>query len=376
MRPGEAVRIEDFDVTTASDQQLADYVTYVNRRRVEDQPEDPLIPSETVIAELRNLPGHIRAFGWLARGVDGGVVAETHGVFQDTPENRQLLQVELGVLESFRRRGLGSELLARVLDRAESLGRSNIIGVTSDRVPAGAAFCEALGASPALEQHINRLTLAQVDRRLVSSWVEEGPGRAAGYSLVGFDGACPEDLVEDLADLLGVMNDAPRGELAIEDHHLTVEELRASERMALAAGYQRWWLLARHDTTGALVGLTDVSWDPRSPEIIHQGNTGVRTEHRGRGLGKWLKATMLQRILDELPAAIDVRTGNADSNAAMLAINNRLGFRPHIAWTNWQANLAELRKRLASLSSGRTSPQGAGGTSAVQAAARVQATAR
>lgn len=164
--------------------------------------------------------------------------------------------------------------------------------------------------------------------------------------MIGFDGACPEDLVETLADLLGVMNDAPRGDLAVEDHQITVSEFRDQEKMTLARGEEPWWILVRHDTTGQLVGLTTVTWDAHRPATVNQGDTAVRPEHRGKTIGRWLKATMLRRILDERPEVVDVRTGNADSNAAMLAINTELGFRPYIGMTNWKINLTDLRARL------------------------------
>ncbi|MEE9601209.1 MAG: N-acetyltransferase, partial [Thermoplasmata archaeon] len=46
-------------------------------------------------------------------------------------------------------------------------------------------------------------------------------------------------------------------------------------------------------------------------------------------LGKWLKAAMLLRVREKFPQIQVVVTDNATSNAAMLSINERLGFRPH-----------------------------------------------
>ena len=42
-----------------------------------------------------------------------------------------------------------------------------------------------------------------------------------------------------------------------------------------------------------LAGITEVYWNPNRPRLLWQGFTGVAPTHRGRGLGRWLKAEML-----------------------------------------------------------------------------------
>jgi RimJ/RimL family protein N-acetyltransferase len=146
--------------------------------------------------------------------------------------------------------------------------------------------------------------------------------------------------------VLDVMNDAPRGTTQMDDQHVTVEHLREAEQQMHATSVERWSIFAKHGATGQLVGLTDVTWSPSLPETVNQGNTGVRAEHRGHALGKWMKAAMLRRILDERPQCKDVRTGNADSNEAMLGINHALGFKPYIATTNWQVPVDRVNQYL------------------------------
>jgi len=94
--------------------------------------------------------------------------------------------------------------------------------------------------------------------------------------------------------------------------------------------------VARRQDDGAFAGFHDVGWSPTNPKVVWVDSTGVRPEHRGHALGKWLKAAMQLRILDERPDVREVRTGNADSNDAMLGINRAMGYKPFFATQIWE----------------------------------------
>lgn len=88
-------------------------------------------------------------------------------------------------------------------------------------------------------------------------------------------------------------------------------------------------------------------WHADNPAIAFQGDdTAVVPAHRGHALGKWLKATMLERLHRERPQVRRIRTGNADENAAMLGINRALGFRQAECGTAYQLDVEELARRL------------------------------
>jgi len=95
-------------------------------------------------------------------------------------------------------------------------------------------------------------------------------------------------------------------------------------------------LTVLRDRDGAVVGLTDIAWDSRTPDRIYQLLTGVQRDKRGLGLAKGLKAAMLGTIRTQFPAVSYVVTYNGQSNAAMLAINNRLGFTAHRHYGTYQ----------------------------------------
>lgn len=184
--------------------------------------------------------------------------------------------------------------------------------------------------------HTNQLVLAELDPALLEQWQREGKQKAAGFTLGFWDGEYPEDHLDAIAELSDVMNTAPRENLDMEDTHMTPERLRQTEQAEAAVAMQRWTLYATETATGRLVGFTEVHWKPSSPQVINQGSTGLFPEFRGLGLGRRLKAGMLARIVRDRPGAKFVRTDNANSNAAMLAINHALGFKPYVSSCLWQ----------------------------------------
>jgi GNAT superfamily N-acetyltransferase len=236
--------------------------------------------------------------------------------------------------------------LRHFVEAAEAEKRTLVVGQTAERVPAGEAFVTRMEAEKGIANHINRLVLDEVDCDLVRSWVEAGPGRAPDYSLIALDGPYPDELFEDIVDLRQVMNTAPRDDLDMEDMKFTSEHARQWEKSMIASGTERWGLFARHDPTGTLAGYTEVFYNSKLPQTVGQGDTAVRPEHRGHALGKWLKAAMIRRVLEERPEAKDIRTGNADSNDAMLGINHQLGFRPFEASMVWQVPVEKVRAYL------------------------------
>lgn len=341
-------RIREVDPRHFSDEELAELHDLQVELGREAYPEDPPISFGAFSASARNLPEEPDIWSWWARDAAGRLVgvARTYSYARGTNSHAMDLRVE--VRPEARRQGLGRRLLSEAVVRAEAQGKTLITGSTDERVAAGAAFCRAVGARTGYAEHTNRLLLAEVDPDLLQAWVEDGRRRAGeDYELVGFDRRIPDDLAEAVLEAFDIMADAPREEMHTEHRHMTLAELRHHEETALASGAEVWALFPRERRTGRLVGLTTVWWHPDRPHLVDQGDTGVAADHRGRGLGKWLKAAMLQRILAERPEASEVRTENADSNGPMLAINRRLGFRPYVASSGWQVEVDALRRIVA-----------------------------
>lgn len=342
------IEIVPFDFADAADAEYAALNRHSNRAKAETLPDDPPTPLEEMVAQMKNIPPFVGIYAWTGWNADKTEMVAT-GVmsFLKTDENQHLAQFELNVDPEYRRQGLGSEMLRLAARAASAENRRLLMTDTNERVPAGEAFMQRLGAERGLEMHTNQLALADLDRALLNRWQAEGQKRAAGFTLGFWDGAYPDDQIDAIAKLTDVMNTAPRENLDMEDMHFTPDQIRQQEKMMAAMGTQHWTVYATESTTGRFAGFTEVQWNSNRPEIVSQGGTGVFPEFRGLGLGRWLKAAMLARILADRPEAKYVRTGNADSNAAMLGINHALGFIPYISRCVWQLDTEKALAYLA-----------------------------
>jgi GNAT superfamily N-acetyltransferase len=337
--------IEYYTHTSLPDRVIADWVAHDNRILAEEVPEDPPVLVEDVIRRMRSIPSTDRRHFWLLRHGRRIVAVAILG-WAELESNRKSAFVRVGVDRHLRRRGFGTRLLALALARSRKAMRPLLFAHSSDRFPAGVAFLRRFGFRQALEIHINQLTVDRLDRALMASWLSTGSERAAGYAVELWDGPVPEQWLAPFADLYSVMNTIPRGELELEDTVVTPRMIREGETFLFANGSRRLTACARHVASGALVGFTELIWNPKRATIVWQQNTGVVVEHRNQGLGRWLKAANMDAMLQANPAARFVRTGNADSNAPMLAINRQMGFVPFIAEIAWQGSAPAIAQRL------------------------------
>jgi mycothiol synthase len=330
--------IEEFDPTTAPEDEFRARWEVITRLDAEMEPESPATPFEKHREWMLDRPSFHRPKYWTAWDAERrDILGYGYLDLEYVETNRHLSWIGIGVEAGARRRGIGTALLGAIAEAAAADGRT-MLGVGSIEGTDGDRFCEAVGFDRKATERKSRLTMANVDRAMLESWVAKAGERAADYELVAFDDRCPDELLDAFVDLKLVTNTAPRDDLEMEDNVETPERYRESEAKALARGDTWWRLIARHRPTGELAGFTEFFFTPyASEEVAWQGWTAVRPTHRDRGIGRWLKAVNCLRLMDEQPGVRFVDTWNAFSNGPMLGINIEMGFELIRGYNEWQA---------------------------------------
>ncbi len=241
-------------------------------------------------------------------------------------DNVDLAWLGVCVDPAYRRRGHGSELLARAEQISRSVGRTKV-GAEGWDLPATTAFADRHDYELAATDACRVVRPRQLPPGLVTQVAEEASPHAAGYELRRFAGRTPEALLDRLAVLTEAINDAPTDDLDIEDEHFPVERVRRYETVTLDSGFRLYRVVAVHRASGELAGHTVVVVDAETPTLAHQHDTAVTQAHRGHRLGLLLKADLMRWLEEQEPQVESIDTWNAESNAHMIAVNERLGYR-------------------------------------------------
>jgi len=197
-------------------------------------------------------------------------------------------ELSLFVEPGWRRRGIGSRLLAAV--REHATGPRLVADVVAGSP--GEAFCLRHGFRHTMSRRHHVLTYCDVHGAWLGELVDaEHPG----YRLRHWTGDLP---------------DPPRVE----------ELLRGPSRPGNA-------VLTAADTAGDLAAYAVAVVDALAPPRARQYGPAVLPDHRGQRLGRWVNAALIQRLREVHPYVEEIETTTAEDDRRLLAVRADLGFR-------------------------------------------------
>jgi GNAT superfamily N-acetyltransferase len=330
--------VQEWDPATAPEAEVAAVVDLLNAAGEVDVPHDPRWLVDGYREYLcRTMPGEARAC-WIAPDPHAGRLLGQANV---------LLMDDIGVIDlvvhpDARNHGVGKALLLAVARRAADLGIPSL-GVEAIGGTPSVPFYEAHGFRWAYAEMRNVLDLSTVD------WLRLGgmaQGIGSGYRVEYYPGGPPPHLFAAYAAAKESVRDDADGDLDLRPSSYTPERLSASLSTLNERGLKPYIVLAIHESTGAVAGLTEVVVPRQRPGRADQYDTIVVPEHRGYGIGRAIKARMLFELRAAEPKLAEVQTWHALEKEPMLKVNAELGFLPDREWREYEADVADLLKRL------------------------------
>lgn len=340
LHPAMSVAIEQVDTRVAPDALLEEMWHYYHELYREALPDDPPQALARTVADWRALPEDEEAPRWLLRE-DGEIRAVAVG-YVDLVDNLDQGFARVHVTAPRRGSGLARTLAEPLFDWLQGNGRSKLLTAVNEGGKFD-PFLTRLGLKEAYHDQRSRLRLARIDSDLMRNWIDRAAERATDYELVHMHPPFSDDAVERYCEILLQMNTAPREDLDEEDFTMTPERWRERERVTVAGEYALHTVVAVHRPTGEYAASTSIAADLLDPIQAWQWETVVHPEHRNLGLGRWIKAAMVEEFVSEHPETQKIDTENSVTNKAMLAINLAMGFTPILREVYWQGDLGAVR---------------------------------
>jgi GNAT superfamily N-acetyltransferase len=334
--------VREWDPRAASQAEITSLVETMNAVLAADLPEDPPwhdVQVREYMAET--MPGE-RRISWVAED-DRLPEGESHILGHVSV----LLLGDIGVLEvlvhpRLRRRGLGRELVAVAARRVYHEGFSTIGVEVIGNTPA-IPFYESLGFEQEYAETRSVLTLSKVDWEALGAMAR---GISQGYRVEYHPGGPPEALLEAYAHTKLEAQDADDDDLDLAPRSSDPQRLRDSITTLHRRGLKPYIVLAIHEQTGVVAGLTEVVVPAQHPERADQYDTIVVPDHRGYGIDRAIKARMLFELRAAEPELLEVQTWNAHNSESMLQVNAELGYQPDRDWYEYGADVAQLVQSL------------------------------
>ncbi|MHA2249201.1 MAG: GNAT family N-acetyltransferase [Candidatus Kariarchaeaceae archaeon] len=257
-------------------------------------------------------------------------------------DNPHIMYPVIQVDRDYSRQGIGTALLKGITDFGIANNKTVIEIETSNED--SRIFYQHFGATISLEGAYYRLNFADIDWELMETWRNEGKERSPNLRIQVFS-TIPEYILEEYCLVVNEIENfgVPLGDVESREN-MSPELVREAEKYR--SDRNEDWITVIVFEAERITGLTDILYNKNTDYMVNQDLTGVLTQYRENGIGKWLKAEMAFYIQTHYPHIKFIETENANVNDPMRSINERMGYKFNRSNYEIKFEQEKLHKRL------------------------------
>ncbi len=346
------VHFKKIDIFSSSPEEWRLYHKFRHLFHSENEPEEPFLDDKTIEefikVDIINSGMEVSVF----RMYDNDAVIGSfyYGFFLESSKsycgNEKIVRFEIQLLKKYHHHGIATKALQLMVKDCEKKEKS--VFVSEFQNIHYKPFFEAIGGTIAQTNAESKLTFSTIDISMIKNWITEAEKANPETRVEIIKDRIPEYLEDEFAKTFNeTIQLIPRDNMESKALTFDVDSLRNMEKTDESVGALSIKAVAI-EKDGRISALTRVKILPGRENFLSQGLTGVPLKYRGRKLGKWVKAKLILYIMNNYPDVEAILTGNAESNAPMLHINTKLGFKKYKESITGQIHLERLNSYLES----------------------------
>jgi GNAT superfamily N-acetyltransferase len=276
---------------------------------------------EGILHRRATTPERARRADWVAE-VDGAVAGFANALLETGSDRDDVARLSVLVRPARRGHGLGGALYAPAEEHALALGATRLLAESADDA-VSRAFADRRGFRHTMTRRLSSLDPRAVDPALLAELSAEKAGDGFALATYG-DFADRPELIHavDVEAALDEPVDEPLGEMPFDEWHdryFLRPDISLEGSSVVVAN-------------GRPVAIAELIVD-LDGGLASNGFTGTLRDYRGRGLARLAKLASIAWLREQ--GVTTLLTQNDETNAAMLAVNRRLGYRPASTWLSW-----------------------------------------
>jgi len=191
------------------------------------------------------------------------------------------------------------------------------------------------------------LQVEHAKMEVIHNWVETYADQFKHLELRFYEDI-PDDLLQEYcAVFLELLYDMP-DESKISDFETIINPQKIKEQQIQSRKYHQCSYRYLVFDDSKLIAKTNVSLNKKEPKRMYQYMTGVLKNHRKQGMGKWLKALMFLKLIQDFPGLEIIKTEIHANNTPSQKLSLQMGYEK----VGYRKEYLILRERIEAFLSG------------------------